>query len=83
MKDYIKFHGQTAVFLEEIRKGEQFGYPRCCAIAYASDIINGKQPEKLRGYYPIGHIPCEECLDVLYDVEDFYRFGPDDRFADA
>lgn len=53
----------------DIECGVNYGYPLCCVLEYAFDIINGRHPAIRRGTVPDGnggvYVPCSRCCEEI------------------
>ena len=56
---------QSRAFLDCIRLGKKFGYPKCCTMQFAKEYIEGKHPAQLRGLDNSGtFVPCDRCKEL-------------------
>lgn len=56
---------QTRAFLDILRTGEKYGYPKCCVEQFAKDQIAGRSPFELRGWdVSRRYVPCDSCREV-------------------
>ena len=62
---------QPRTFLNAIRLGEKYGYPKCCVMQFAKELIEGKEPFKMRGLDPSwSYVPCDAHKALMDKVNE-------------